>query len=107
MSIKIWICQNCGCEFPAEEIPVPRVVPCPKCGDAVLLAKTKSAGSDSKSFWAGFFFGWWGVLWSGLSKGWNGVDHAVAGAFIQWLSGIVIMIVLALVALLILWLKTN
>lgn len=107
MSIKILICQNCGCEFPAEEIPVPRVVPCPKCGDAVLLAKTKSAGSDSKSFWAGFFFGWWGVLWSGLSKGWNGVDHAVAGSFIQWLSGIVIMIVLALVALLILWLKTN
>jgi hypothetical protein len=34
-------------------------------------------------------------------------QYAVAGSFIQWLSGIVIMIVLALVALLMLWLKTK
>jgi DNA-directed RNA polymerase subunit RPC12/RpoP len=107
MSIRIWMCKNCGCEFPDEATPVPRVVPCPKCGDAVLLAKTKSVESDSRSFWAGFFFGWWGVLWAGFSKGRRGIDHAVAGSFIQWLSGIVIMIVLALVALLMLWLKIN
>ena len=105
MSIRVWMCKNCGCEFPAEARPLPRVVQCPKCSDAVLLAKTKPVESDSRSFWAGFFFGWWGVLWAGLRKGWGGVDHAAAGAFIQWLSGIVIMIVLALVALIILWLK--
>ena len=78
MSIRIWMCKNCGCEFPDEATSVPRVVPCPKCGDAVLLAKTKSVESDSKSFWAGFFFGWWGVLWAGFSKGRRGIDHAVA-----------------------------
>ena len=107
MSIRIWMCKNCECEFPAAATPVPRVVPCPKCGDAVLLAKTKSVESDSKSFWVGFFFGWWGVLWAGFSKGRRGIDHAVAESFISWLSGIVIMIVLALVALLMLWLKTK
>ena len=107
MSIRIWMCKNCGCEFPDEATSVPRVVPCPKCGDAVLLAKTKSVESDSKSFWAGFFFGWWGVFWAGFRNGRIGVDHAVAGKFIAWLSGFVIMIALALVALLMLWLKTN
>ena len=105
MSVRVWVCKDCGCEFTAEATPMPRVVPCPKCGDAVLLSKMKSVESDSRSFWAGFFFGWWGVLWSGFNKGRSGVDHAVAGALIQWMSGIVIMIVLALVSLLILWLK--
>jgi tetrahydromethanopterin S-methyltransferase subunit B len=47
------------------------------------------------------------VFWAGFRNGRIGVDHAVAGKFIAWLSGFVIMIALALVALLMLWLKTN
>ncbi len=107
MSIGVWICKNCGCEFHFATGQLPRVVPCPECGDAVLLAKSKPAQRDSNSFWAGFIFGWWGVLWAGLRKGRSGVDHAAAGVFIQWLLGAVIMIVLCLVALLMLWLGTN
>ena len=61
--------------------------------------------SDSRSFWAGFFFGWLGVLWSGSRKGLSGADHALAGHVIQKLSGVIIMIVLFIVALTVLFLK--
>ena len=61
--------------------------------------------SDSRSFWAGFFFGWMGVLWSGSRKGLSGADHALAGHVIQKLSGVIIMVVLFIVAMLALLLK--
>ena len=61
--------------------------------------------SDSRSFWAGFFFGWLGVLWSGSRRGLSGADHALAGHVIQQFSGVIIMIVLFIVALLVLFLK--
>ena len=100
-------CKTCGCRLVAGEGPLPRVERCPKCGDAVLLGKSGCGRSDSRSFWTGFFFGRLGVLWSGLRKGWSGADHAAAGAFIQWLSGLVIMLLLAIVALLWLWIKST
>ena len=61
--------------------------------------------SDSRSFWAGFFFGWMGVLWSGSRKGLSGADHALAGHVIQQFSSVIIMIVLFIVALLVLFLS--
>ena len=61
--------------------------------------------SDSRSFWAGFFFGWLGVLWSGSRRGSSGADHALAGHVIQRLSGVIIMVVLFVVALLVLFLS--
>jgi len=88
-----------------EAGPLPRVERCPKCGDAVLLDKGMRPRSDSRSFWAGFFFGWLGVLWSSMRKGRGGFEHAIAGFFIQWLSGIVVMVLLFLVALLWIWIK--
>ena len=100
-------CKTCGCRLVAGEGPLPRVERCPKCGDAVLLDKSGCGRSDSRSFWTGFFLGRLGVLWSGLRKGWSGADHAAAGAFIQWLSGLVIMLLLAIVAFLWLWIKST
>ena len=102
---QIWMCKTCGCEFLADASPTPRVVQCPKCGDAVLLSN--HAKSDSRSFWAGFLFGWWGVLWAREKNGRSGADHALAGHFIQWLVGLVLMVVVFLAALFMHWLKAN
>ena len=89
----------------AGEGAFPRVERCPKCGDAVLLDKGKCSSSDSRSFWAGFFFGWLGVLWSGMRRGWGGVEHAIAGSFIQRLSGFVVMLLLFVVAMFLVWIR--
>ena len=104
---RMWTCKTCGFRLMSTAESLPRVERCPKCGDAVLLDKSGCGRSDSRSFWTGFFFGRLGVLWSGLRKGWSGADHAAAGAFIQWLSGLVIMLLLAIVAFLWLWIKST
>ena len=98
-------CKTCGCRLVAGEGPLPRVERCPKCGDAVLLDKSMRSGRDSRSFWAGFLFGWNGVLWSGMRRGKSGTDHALAGFFIQWLTGIVIGFLLVVVVIVCLCIK--
>ena len=83
-------CGNCGCRFLHDAGMLPRVERCPQCGDAVLLSERRPCESDAKSFWAGFFFGRLGVLWAAFRKGRSGADHAAAGHFFYWFSGIAI-----------------
>lgn len=45
------------------------------------------------------------VLFSGATKGKSGINHALGGAFVAWLAGIVLMVILFLLALIVLWLK--
>lgn len=100
-----WTCNNCGLRFFAVDNPLPRVEQCPRCGEAVLLSKVKETDNDESSFWLGFLFGWWGVLFSGATKGKSGINHALGGSFVAWLAGIVLMALFFLVVLILLWLK--
>ena len=99
MKMRGWRCKACGHEFLADASPLPRVVPCPKCGDAVLLTKDRTPTNDSNSFWLGFFFGWLGVIGAGLSKGTSGVNHALGGYLVQWLVGAALMLILGTLAI--------
>lgn len=100
-----WTCKNCGLRFFAADYPLPRVEQCTRCGEAVLLSKAKQTDNDESSFWLGFLLGWWGVLFSGATKGKSGINHALGGAFVAWLAGILVMVLFFLFALIALWLK--
>lgn len=41
----------------------------------------ESVDNDESSFWLGFLFGWWGVLFSGATKGKSGINHALGGEY--------------------------
>lgn len=70
-----------------------------------MLSKEKQPDTDESSFWLGFLLGWWGVLFSGAAKGKSGINHALGGAFVVWLSGFIIMALFFLVLLILLCLK--
>ena len=69
------------------------------------MSKAKQMDNDESSFWLGFLFGWWGVLFSGATKGKSGINHALGGAFVAWLAGILVMVLFFLFVLIVLWLK--